>query len=195
MKAYLRAFVNWKQNDQAKRLPMAEFVYNNVNNTITGHISFKLNFGHHPRVSFGNETDPHSKSRSTNEPANELRNLKSICQQNLMHAQELQKHTPDKGMKPYSYAPGKKVWLTSKYIRTKQNQKLKAKFFRPFQVFYPMSKQIYKLELPARQKIDNVFHVLLLQQDITRKRQVNKLLEFESELDVGEDKKYTKWKQ
>ncbi len=28
MEVYLRAFVNWEQDDWAKLLPMAEFVYN-----------------------------------------------------------------------------------------------------------------------------------------------------------------------
>ena len=38
----------------------------------------------------------------------------------------------DKGIKNRNYAPGKKVWLNSKYIKTKQNKKLKNKFFQPF---------------------------------------------------------------
>ncbi len=30
MKAYLRVFVNWEQDDWARQLPMAEFAYNNA---------------------------------------------------------------------------------------------------------------------------------------------------------------------
>ena len=48
----LRAFVNWEQDDWARLLPMAEFAYNNAKNTRTGHISFELNCGYHPIVSF-----------------------------------------------------------------------------------------------------------------------------------------------
>ena len=36
MEAYLRAFFNYKQNDWAKLLLMAEFTYNNAKNTSTG---------------------------------------------------------------------------------------------------------------------------------------------------------------
>ena len=52
----------------------------------------------------------------------------AICQQNLHHAQELQKQAYNKGVKPWSYALGNKIWLSSKHFKTKQNRKLKAKF-------------------------------------------------------------------
>ncbi len=36
MEAYLRAFVNWEQDDWARLLLMVEFAYNNAKNTSTG---------------------------------------------------------------------------------------------------------------------------------------------------------------
>ncbi len=51
-----------------------------------------------------------------------------VCYQNLLHAQELQKRAHDKRIKSRSYAVGEKVWLNSKYIKTKRNMKLKSKF-------------------------------------------------------------------
>ena len=45
MEAFFRAFVNFKQNDWAKFLLMAEFAYNNARNTSIGHTSFELNCG------------------------------------------------------------------------------------------------------------------------------------------------------
>ena len=63
MEAYLRVFVNFKQNNWAKLLPMAEFTYNNVKNASTGYTSFELNYGYHPWVSYEKDLDPHSKSR------------------------------------------------------------------------------------------------------------------------------------
>ena len=47
MEAYLRAFVNWEQNDWAQLLPMAEFAYNNAKNASIGHTPFELNCGFH----------------------------------------------------------------------------------------------------------------------------------------------------
>ena len=114
-----------------------------------------------------------------------------IYQQNLLHAQKLQKKTHDKGVKPQSYAPGEKIWLNSKYIKTKQNRKLEVKFFGPFQILHPVEKQAYKLDLLTKWKIHNVFHMSLLEQDITRKGRMNELfLESELEFDVGNNKKY-----
>ncbi len=74
----------------------------------------------------------------------------TICQKNLQYTQELQKQHYDKGTKLRSYAPSNKVWLNSKYIKTKQNRKLEAKFFWPFRVLHLVGKQIYKLGLPKK---------------------------------------------
>ena len=107
----------------------------------------------------------------------------------LHHAQELQKRAHNKGVKPRNYAPGDKVWLNSKYIKTKCNRKLEAKFFRLFQVLHPVEKQAYKLELPKRWKMHDVFHISLLEQDISRKERVDKRVT-ELELEAGNSKKY-----
>ena len=70
--------------------------------------------------------------------------------ENLYHAQELQKRAYNKGVKPRSHAPSDKVWLNIKHIKTKQNRKLEAKFFKPFRVLHPVGRQAYKLELPRK---------------------------------------------
>ena len=132
IKAYLRVFVNFEQNDWAQLLPMAEFAYNDAKNASTGHTLFELNCGYHPRVSYEKDLDPRSKSKIAEKLSSELRNLMAVCQQNLHHAQELQKRAHDKEVKPRSYAPGDKIWLSSKHLRTKRNCKLKAKFLSHF---------------------------------------------------------------
>ena len=67
--------------------------------------------------------------------------------ENLQHTQELPKRAHNKGTTLRSYVPGEKVWLNSKYIKTKRNQKLEAKFFGSFRVLQPVGNQAYKLEL------------------------------------------------
>ena len=64
MKAYLQVFVNFKRNDWARFLPIAEFAYNNVKIASTGYTPFKLNFEYHPRVFYEEDLDPHSKLRT-----------------------------------------------------------------------------------------------------------------------------------
>ncbi len=73
-----------------------------------------------------------------------------------------------------------------------RNKKLESKFFRPFQIFHVVEKQAYKLELPTKWKIHDVFHISLLEQDTTRKRRVDNkaLLKLEKEFEAGGDKEY-----
>ncbi len=193
MEAYLRALVNWEQDDWARLLPMVEFVYNNAKNASTGHTSFELKCGYHPRVSFEEDVDPRLRSRLANELAKELRELMEVCCQNLFHAPELQKKAHDKGVKSCSYALGEKIWLSSKYIKTKKNKKLENKLFGPFQVLHVVGKQAYKLELSTKGKIYDIFHMFLLDQDITRRERVDKALsepEKDLKFEAGGNKEY-----
>ena len=50
---------------------------------------------------------------------------------------------------------------------------MEAKFFGPFQVFHPVRKQAYKLELSRKWKIHDIFHVSLLEQNTTKKERVD----------------------
>ena len=94
-------------------------------------------------------------------------------------------------MKPQSYAPGKKVWLNSKYMKTKRNRKLGAKFFAPFWILHLVGKQVYKLDPPTIWKIHDIFYVSLLEQNTTRKGRMNELFpEPEPEFDAGNNKEY-----
>ena len=88
---------------------MAEFVYNNSKNASTGYTPFELNYGYYPRMLYEEEVNLRSQSKSVDELSEELRELMVICHENLHHAQELQKQAHDKGVKPWSYASGKKV--------------------------------------------------------------------------------------
>ena len=120
---------------------MAEFAYNNAKNVSISYTPFELNYGYYPRILYEEEVDSRSKSKSANKLLAKLRELMIVCRENLYHTQELQKRAHNKSVKPRSYAPGNKVWLNSKYIKTKRNQKLEAKFFGSFRVFHPVGKQ------------------------------------------------------
>ncbi len=114
MEAYLQVFVNYKQDDWARLLPMAEFAYNNAKNASIGHIFFELNYGFYPRASYEEDVNPRSQSNAANELATELRDLMTMCRGNLQLAQKLQMRYHEKHAKPRSYASGEKVWLNSK---------------------------------------------------------------------------------
>lgn len=46
-------------------------------------------------------------------------------QKNFHHAQKFQKHANNKSVKRKIYALNDKIWLNSKYLKIKQNRKLK----------------------------------------------------------------------
>ena len=119
---------------------MAEFAYNNAKNAINDHMPFELNYHYHFCISFKEDITPCFWSKIADKLSMELRELMIVCQKNLYHAQKLEKQAYNKGVKPKSYVSGDNVWLNSKYIKTKQNWKLEAKFFEPFQVLHPVGK-------------------------------------------------------
>ena len=64
---------------------MAEFAYNNTK------YAFELNCGYHLCVSYKEDNDFCSRSKSADKLTKKLRNLMTACRENLQHAQELQK--------------------------------------------------------------------------------------------------------
>ena len=111
---------------------MAKFAYNNIKNISISHMVFKPNCGYYSRVLYKVDIDFQSKSKAPDKLWAKLRKLMIICWENLHHAQELQTQAHNKGVKPWSYAFGDNILLNSKYIKTKRNWKIKAKFFELF---------------------------------------------------------------
>ena len=129
---------------------MVEFAYNIATNMSTRHKFFELNCGYHLQISYKEEVNSCFQSKSADELSAKLTELMVVCYKNLHHTQEFQKRAHNKSVKPMSYSSVEKVWLNSKYMRTKQNQKLEVKLFKPFQVLHLVGKQVYKLELPKK---------------------------------------------
>ena len=86
MEVYLRAFVNFEQNNWAKLLLIAEFAYNNAKNVSNGHTSFELNYGYHFWVFYKENINPRSKSKSVDKLLVELQKLIIVYRKNLHHA-------------------------------------------------------------------------------------------------------------
>ena len=79
IEAYLWAFVNFEQNNEARLLSMAKFTYNNIKNANTNFTSFKLNCRYHPRVSYEEDFDSRSQLKIAEKLFSELRNLMAAC--------------------------------------------------------------------------------------------------------------------
>ena len=168
---------------------MAEFAYNNAKHASTGYIPFELNCRYHLRISYKEDVNSRSRSKAADKLTEELKNLLAACRENVQHVQELQKKAHNKRTKPRSYATGEKVWLSSKYIKTKSNWKLKAKFFGLFRALHLVSSQSYKLKLPKRWRIHDVFHLSLLEQDTKKKGWADENKAEQLKFEVGGDNK------
>ncbi len=85
IEAYLQAFVNYEQDNWTQLLLMAEFAYNNTKNASTRHTLFELNCGYLPRVSYKEDVNPRSLSKSADKLATKLIELMIVCRENLQH--------------------------------------------------------------------------------------------------------------
>ena len=83
IKAYLRVFVHFKQNDQARLLQMIDFVYRNNKNVSTSHILFEQNCIYYLNISFEKDSNCCSWLKTTDNFLAELRKLRGICQENF----------------------------------------------------------------------------------------------------------------
>ena len=98
---------------------MAEFAYNNAKNASTGHTSSKLNYSYYLCIFLEEDTNLCFWGKLADKLLVELQDLINFYQKNFYHAQELQKQAHNKDVKPSSYTFSDKVWLNSKYNKTK----------------------------------------------------------------------------
>lgn len=92
---------------------------------------FEALLGYHPRISYEDNRDPRSKSRTAGENAATLRDLIKELKVNLTESQELQTIYHNKHVKERTYRPGESVWLSGKHIKTKRKPKLEHKYLGP----------------------------------------------------------------
>lgn len=68
---------------------MIKFFYNNAKNANTSHLLFELNYSYHLCVFFNKEINHYFRSLIANTLAAKLKNLITICKQNLLHIQKV----------------------------------------------------------------------------------------------------------
>lgn len=184
MEQYLRAYVNYEQDDWVLLLASAEFAYNNATQSSTKVSPFYAMYGYNPRMSFEDEPDRRSISQPAEDHAQHLQQVMRAMKDELTRSQASQQKFYDKHSKDTSFEVGEKVWLNRRNIRTKRpSSKLDWKMIGPFKIIKKHGKNAYKLDLPPSYRIHDVFHVSLLERDPTQG---------ESPLDVGVDEDNTR---
>ncbi|KAI0996911.1 hypothetical protein K3495_g11272 [Podosphaera aphanis] len=152
---YLRAYVNYAQNDWIRYLPSAEFALNDHDSQVTGVSPFMAVYGLHPRS--GNEL---SAPLSGPPVPSSLRFDRLDAENLVQNAKKIEKILR---IASRNFKAGDLVWLNYKHIKTlRPSKKLDFKKGGPFKIIEPIGKYAFKLEIPSSAKIHPVFHVSLL---------------------------------
>ena len=156
LEQYLRFWVNERQNDWAKYLPIAEFVHNNWASETTRESPFHILMGYHPRADW---TDAPTTLPRVSTRLEQLQAARDKAQELMQRAQRSwvkHKDTP-------RYQVGDQVWLEGRHLHTHQpTTKLAPKRHGPFRIVQVMSPVNYHLQLPTQWSIHDVFHTDLL---------------------------------
>jgi hypothetical protein len=161
----LRAYTNKHQDNWYELLPYAEMAYNNSKHLSTGYSPFFLGAGEEMYLpssllsSSSSTSSPHGNV-AVEEIITELQTTLKHVQTNLQLAQERQKKYADQNRREELFTVGDKVLLDAIDITfTSGSKKLLDKFIGPYKIIEVISPVAYKLELPQKMRIHNVFHV------------------------------------
>ena len=156
LEQYLRFWVNERQDNWNLYLPIAEFTHNNWPNEATGQSPFFLLMGHNPRADWNSTPSPMPQVALR---LDQFKQAREHAQKQIIKAQKSwvsHKDTP-------KFQIGDRVWLEGRHLRTHQpSAKLAPKRHGPFQIVQVMSPVNYRLELPTKWSIHDVFHIDLL---------------------------------
>lgn len=173
MEHYLRAFVNYHQDDWVQWLSDAEFAGNNVDSSSTKTSPFLVNFGQHPRMGFESAEslfqDLTAQDRANLIAANKfvdhMQNVNSHLRDEMLIAQAIYESSVNMNRRSASrYMVDDMIWLSIRNIQTaRPTVKLDDRnigSYRVSRVFDNLL--VVQLNLSESVHIHPVFHVNLL---------------------------------
>jgi len=157
---YLRAYINYQQDDWCGYLPLAEFAYNNGYQETIKNTPFLANCGINPEY----EMIGHLIHRKRTKPE-EMTQLHETLRNEMLAAQLRQKDYYDRNRKPDpNLQSGDMVWLLPRNIKTtRPSKKLDYKKIGPFEILANIGTSAYKLALSPSMAIHNTFNISLLE--------------------------------
>ncbi|KAG9098186.1 hypothetical protein FS749_004436 [Ceratobasidium sp. UAMH 11750] len=149
---YLQAYVNYKQDDWARWLPLAEFAYNSSNHSATGKSLFFTLYGYH--LAFTPKGDTQTSIPAAQDHAKEIAKIHTKVRSSLEQSKQ---KMIDPLLSWPTYKPGEKVWLNAKNIQQdRPSLKLSHIWIGPYEVLERISNAAYHLKLPKSLKIHNM---------------------------------------
>jgi len=160
LEQYLRAYINYQQDDLCGYLPLAEFAYNNGYQEIIKNTPFFANYGIHPEY----EMIGHRIQGKQTKPE-EMTQLHELLRNERVDAQLRQKEYYDINRNPDpNLRSGDMVCLLPRNIKTtRPSKKLDYHKIGTFTMLAKIGTSAYKLALPPSMAIHNTFHISLLE--------------------------------
>src|SRR5258705_13126447 len=167
LEQYLRAYMNYQQDNWAPLLPLAEFTYNNAASATTGVSPFFANKGYHPRLTM----DPIAPSSSSEAQhyVMDLDQLHSQLKASIAEAQERYQRAVDhQWIPPPTFKVGDCAYVKAKFFQTTQpSRKLAEKNLGPFEIIGTPGMHSITIHLPQQfQGVHPIFHASQLKPTI-----------------------------
>lgn len=146
----------------SRKLPEAEFTYNNSTHATTGVSSFEALYGYHPRMVEYVEGRNPIKVQGVKERLQRLEQVRKAMRRHWAQAVEAQKKGYNKRHTPIEFRPGDIVGLSTKNFRFK-NRKLTLTYIK-VKIPKRIGSQAYQVILPTQySRMHDVFPVSLLE--------------------------------
>ena len=114
---FLQMFCNYRQDDWAEWLSLAEFAYNNHISASSQHTPFMVETGRNPRMGF--ELVQETRIEEVSDFVDRMKTVQEEATATLVKAAEDMKRFYDAHRQPApEYQPGDKVWLDVKDVKT-----------------------------------------------------------------------------
>jgi hypothetical protein len=192
MKRYLRAYVNYQQNDWANWLSMIEYVSNASILIITQMFSFFANYEFESRMSFDRVKFKKITARDRINRFRErkivftMKNIWKFAKKHMKKSQQSQIiYVNRHKILASNYQIEDQVWLSTRNIQIDRSfRKLDYKMLKSFKIVKKRNSS-YKLELSIEMNIHSVFHISLLRKDL--ENSLSKQIIFSSSFVVIDD--------
>lgn len=170
LETYLRYFVQACPTKWRRLLALAEYWYNTSYHSSLQLTPFEVLYGHQPRQ-VGIGLWDTSEVPELQEWLQDRKLMVQPLQQQLLRAQQRQKHQADRHRTEHSFDVGDPVYLKLQpYIQSSlvkgANHKLSFKYFGPYPVLAKIGSVAYHLQLPENSALHPVFHVSMLKKAI-----------------------------